>query len=958
MGNDTEASIVRSMTATPFYYEPPGRTEVEARLRAALQQAGQPYEGPLRGDDFIRYGDKGGNRPYWLIVHWLSNNHLAAVFGDWRQGSRHEFKSWANGAAPSQREIAKLQRELEQRQHEREAAVVSRQAQAARLAADLWEHLPISDHHPYLEAKQVPALGLRVGHDEQGRGPCLVVPLRTLSGRLSSLQFIYPDGRKRFLPGGAKKGAFHLLGEIDPTGLLYLAEGYATAASLHLATHQPVVVAFDAGNLAAVVAALRRIYPDVRLVLAADNDQWKAAEIGPGGHPKGNTGVAKAMAVARQYGAALAVPDFTGLDTRDQPTDFNDLARLAGLEEVRRQVEQATDPALIKIGPYSVEEGCLTYWKETQHGVTAVRLGNFKARIAAEIVLDDGAEQRRRIELKGRLDNGTPLPPVTIPASQFAGMNWVLAQWGSAAVITAGQTIKDHIRCAIQWLSNGQVARRSVFEHTGWRRIDDAWVYLCQGGAIGATGWLPGYNVELPGPLQDYRLTLSTYPAAAIRASLHLLTVASLEIAAPLFLATYRALLGEALPVDFSLFLAGTTGTRKSEIAAIVQAHFGSAWHGRHLPAAWSSTSNSLERQAFLIKDAVLTVDDFCPGGNTLEIARFHREADRLLRAQGNRSGRARLNPDGGLRPVYHPRGLILATGEDLPRGQSLRGRMLVLEFAPDTIDLAVLSELQDYAVNGWLANSAGTFCHWLAPRLDELKTALPIRQRELRNQLAQGQTHARLPDIVASLVATAEVVAVFAADYGLDLGADWLSRLKTALLANGQAQAPLQATEDPASRFVQLIQAALASGWAHVLPLDGMPPGMNTDMTALGWQRRSYGAGEFRREEWIPQGSCIGRFKDDNLYLEPEAAYAMAQRLASEQTQPLPIALHTLIKALAYKGYLLSRNESRFTVQLRLPDGSRPRFLHLALPNVRTTYDITGDTGDSGDKETQVIDD
>ena len=94
-----------------------------------------------------------------------------------------------------------------------------------------------------------------------------------------------------------------------------------------------------------------------------------------------------------------------------------------------------------------------------------------------------------------------------------------------------------------------------------------------------------------------------------------------------------------------------------------------------------------LEKKAFLAKDAVLVVDDFAPAGTTTDVQRLHREADRLFRGAGNRSGRARMRADGGSRPTYYPRGLIVSTGEDVPSGQSLRARMLVLELAPGDID-------------------------------------------------------------------------------------------------------------------------------------------------------------------------------------------------------------------------------------------------------------------------------
>ena len=139
-------------------------------------------------------------------------------------------------------------------------------------------------------------------------------------------------------------------------------------------------------------------------------------------------------------------------------------------------------------------------------------------------------------------------------------------------------------------------------------------------------------------------------------------------------------------PVDFALHLTGPTGAFKTELAALAQAHFGAAFNGRRLPASWADTANMLEKKAFLAKDAVLVVDDFAPTGTTADVQRLHREADRLFRAAGNRSGRARMRADGGSRPTYYPRGLIISTGEDIPSGQSLRARLLVLELTPGEI--------------------------------------------------------------------------------------------------------------------------------------------------------------------------------------------------------------------------------------------------------------------------------
>ena len=365
-------------------------------------------------------------------------------------------------------------------------------------------------------------------------------------------------------------------------------------------------------------------------------------------------------------------------------------------------------------------------------------------------MLDDGAERRTVLVIEGAMPDGRRLPRARVPAERFTGMSWVTEAWGTAPVIFAGQGKKDHLRAAIQMLS-GAVPRRTVYGHLGWRRIGDRWAFLHSGGAIDADGALDGIEVDT-GTDGFLAYQLPALPEAseladAVRASLALLDLGPDTITAPVLGAVYRAPLAEPSPVDFALHLTGPTGAFKTELAALAQAHFGAAFHGRRLPASWADTANMLEKKAFLAKDAVLVVDDFAPTGTTADIQRLHREADRLFRAAGNRSGRARMRADGGSRPTYYPRGLIISTGEDIPSGQSLRARLLVLELTPGEIPADALSAAQADAANGLFAAAMAGYLRWLAPQIDELQETLPGRQRALRDVLVQGaaaSTHAR----------------------------------------------------------------------------------------------------------------------------------------------------------------------------------------------------------------------
>ena len=199
---------------------------------------------------------------------------------------------------------------------------------------------------------------------------------------------------------------------------------------------------------------------------------------------------------------------------------------------------------------------------------------------------------------------------------------------------------------AIQWQNFGRAARRTLYAHLGWRRFGPDWLYLHAGGAIGAEGACGIVETAPPEPLA--RFVLPAPPdgdelRAAVRASLGLVDgLAPDRIAFPVLAAPYRAVLGDA---DFSVHFVGATQRFKTEAATLAQQHHGAELDARHLPGSWSSTGNSLEALCFAAKDALVVVDDFSPGGSTSDVQRSHREADRVLRAQGNKSGRGRLHP-------------------------------------------------------------------------------------------------------------------------------------------------------------------------------------------------------------------------------------------------------------------------------------------------------------------------
>ncbi|HET9701153.1 MAG TPA: DUF5906 domain-containing protein [Burkholderiales bacterium] len=205
---------------------------------------------------------------------------------------------------------------------------------AARAAAAAWRAYVAEGESDYLRRKGVGAHGIRFSPSGNGT---LAIPMMDPRGEIHGLQIIRGRGRgkglleKQYWPKGvAKQGRYHLIGGV-PRGVVLLAEGYATAATLHQATRIPAVVAFDAGNLRPVAEAIKKTYPKARILVCADDDY----------RTEGNPGVAAAQLAAFAVDGAWVAPAFADPRPEDRkgPTDFNDLAALEGEAIVRAQVE-------------------------------------------------------------------------------------------------------------------------------------------------------------------------------------------------------------------------------------------------------------------------------------------------------------------------------------------------------------------------------------------------------------------------------------------------------------------------------------------------------------------------------------------------------------------------------------------------------------------------------------------
>lgn len=302
-------------------------TDFTELFRQTIAAAGLTPPDTITADGAIhRFSTNGrrGDDSGWYTLHL--DGIPAGAFGCWRAGLQSNWCAKSHTAMTQAEREANRQR-IKAMQVQRDAEQAQRQASAAADAMQRWQAATPCTMHSYLTAKGVQAYGVKVEADG-----FLIVPMRDTAGKLWNFERINPqDGKdKKGLFHGRRTGLYHSIGK--PNGTLIVCEGYATGASIHEATGHAVAVAFNAGNLGAVAQALRDKYPDMRLILAADDD-WQTA---------GNPGLSKATAAAQAVGGLLAVPVFPA-DRPDKATDFNDLHQTGGADAVRRCIDAATE---------------------------------------------------------------------------------------------------------------------------------------------------------------------------------------------------------------------------------------------------------------------------------------------------------------------------------------------------------------------------------------------------------------------------------------------------------------------------------------------------------------------------------------------------------------------------------------------------------------------------------------
>jgi len=287
-------------------------------LKNWLLSLGHAPQGLNLDGKFVRFGKE---KEFWVWAKQFefprargSKIVVSASFGNWKTGEKIK---WSTASRLPKHESELITNEMN-RQIELDRAEREKEYKAvADKAYKQFKTYSWAASTPYTERKKI-----EVDPKCRVSGDLLIVPMYDVEGKFWSYQTINPDGEKRFFTGGKKRGNFFAIGEL--TKEIIICEGYATGYSLHKSTGKCVVVAFDAGSLPPVAAALRAKDKDLKITFAADRDE-------------SGVGEKKARQAAESVGGEIILP----------PSGFKDFNDAGGmLADVEGEV----------VGPYPNED--------------------------------------------------------------------------------------------------------------------------------------------------------------------------------------------------------------------------------------------------------------------------------------------------------------------------------------------------------------------------------------------------------------------------------------------------------------------------------------------------------------------------------------------------------------------------------------------------------------------------
>jgi putative DNA primase/helicase len=284
----------------------------------AISQAGMLIPDNLQIDGLLhRFNTTKGKRDLsgWYVAY--EDPMPVIVFGDWKSGGEAIKYTAKTGQVWTQADYDLAKIKMEEAKKQSEALKIEKYANAKVEVEAIWDNADIATRdHPYLQKKQ-----LKTGYCAKvGRDGRLIIPLYDEWQNLCSVQYISGDGEKRYHLGGEVKNKFCVVGDLKTHNKIFVAEGFATAATIYETTNIACVVAFSASGLVGITEILKRNLKDTKeIIIVADNDE-------------SGVGQKYADQASAKYGAKVILIPTKG-DANDYLLAGNDLLSLLTAEE-------------------------------------------------------------------------------------------------------------------------------------------------------------------------------------------------------------------------------------------------------------------------------------------------------------------------------------------------------------------------------------------------------------------------------------------------------------------------------------------------------------------------------------------------------------------------------------------------------------------------------------------------
>ncbi|HHI2780695.1 TPA: DUF927 domain-containing protein [Klebsiella pneumoniae] len=564
-----------------------------------------------------------------------------------------DYRTVKQDEATASQKREQMKAESQQREQERQRRKLAEIEQRRGLFVSHWQGLAetaFEGESEYLMNKGLVGFTFPVLPDGS-----LLLGLVDESGTVTAAQTITQQGEKRLLAGSAKRGAYHAVNAADAPQSVLIAEGLATALSVHLIRPEALTVcAIDAGNLQPVAQAMHQRYPNAQIIIAADND------IKPGEPNTGKDAAEK---------AAKAVSGWVALPPTVKKADWNDYHQQYGLEAAttafKNSMYQPQEPEVSaklqvinggkkgaskpeSLRPHVESRADGIYWVEPKTDNTTGEIINRESWLCSAlnvvgIGIDDNKTRYLILRWRPFGSKGD-----TVQAIPFADIGeregWRTLKAGGVNVTT-----KSGLRATLaDWLqscANGEVWR--IAHATGWQ----CGAYIMPDGEIIGT---PVQPVLFNGRSSAASGYTTSGTALSWRESVGRLALGNYSMMTGVAAALAAPLIGLAGADGFGIHLYEQSSAGKTTTANVASSLYGNP---DVLRLTWYGTALGLANEAAAHNDALMPLDEIGQGADPVEV---YKSAYALFNGTGKLQGAK----EGGNRDLKRWRTVAISTGE------------------------------------------------------------------------------------------------------------------------------------------------------------------------------------------------------------------------------------------------------------------------------------------------------